>query len=164
MPPWQRRLQLNGTMRAIARSAGDPPSHLVATVIGWHRKGWRLHTRRSHTQRTRSAARKRTFGLARESTSSWWRNTRFSTISSRRQRQALIRTRGSRLRTPSTAAEEYQPTAVTSWTLAQLDRMADRDRLLPSYSTSGVAAVHSTESATARPSGRRSAAALVKQR
>ena len=25
---------------------------------------------------------------------------------------------------PSTAAEEYQPTAVTSWTLAQLDRMA----------------------------------------
>jgi len=28
------------------------------------------------------------------------------------------------LRTPSTAAEEYQPTAVTSWTLAQLDRMA----------------------------------------
>jgi hypothetical protein len=28
------------------------------------------------------------------------------------------------LRTPSTAGEEYQPTAVTSWTLAQLDRMA----------------------------------------
>jgi hypothetical protein len=25
---------------------------------------------------------------------------------------------------PPTAAEEYQPTAVASWTLAQLDRMA----------------------------------------